>query len=349
MEKPTPSHPITINDVAQKVGLHKSTVSLALSGKGTIAAATRHRIQNTAREMGYEPNAMAQRLAQRQGTTTLCLFSGTLDVGLATEKVLRIQKMLSLHGFEAPLYTASSTEMQIAQIRQICRQRPRALILNAHYIHTDTFPELERYQKNGGILISYDAPLPLECDQVLFDREDNTYQATRHLLACGHRRIGFTLSGNSLSQSAEKLQTPRLQGFRKALEEDGVTYRPEWVFYNTTYEAGGAEMAQKYLSLAERPTALAIVNDYVALAFMAQVRKAGVRIPEDISIIGHDNQPIAAYCPVPLTAMNQPIEAITTAVVKRLLARLEGDTSPLEQTIIRGELTVRDSVRQLTV
>jgi DNA-binding LacI/PurR family transcriptional regulator len=184
---------------------------------------------------------------------------------------------------------------------------------------------------------------------VLFDREDNTYQATQYLLTRGHRRIGFTLAKNSPAQSTEKIQIPRLQGFRRALEEHGVTYRPDWIFYNATYEAGGAEMAQKYLELSERPTALAIVNDYVALAFMAQVRKAGVRIPEDVSVIGHDNQPIAAYCPVPLTAMNQPIETITTKVVERLLARLEGDTSPPNLTTIRGELTVRDSVRQLTV
>jgi LacI family purine nucleotide synthesis repressor len=130
-----------------------------------------------------------------------------------------------------------------------------------------------------------------------------------------------------------------------------VPFRDEWFFRTGTYEHGGAEMAKRFLAMKERPTALTIVNDYVALAFMVEVMRAGVRIPEELSVVGHDNQPIAAYCPVPLTSMTQPTQKIAQTVVELLMQRLEEDTedafdggafAPREQ-IITGDLVLRNS------
>src|SRR5579862_4591770 len=97
--------PPTIHDVAGALGLHKSTVSLALSGKGNLSTATRQRVLAAARELGYEPNPLAQRLARGHRNATVAIFSGLLDVGLTTEKILLIQKALSEHSLEVPIYT----------------------------------------------------------------------------------------------------------------------------------------------------------------------------------------------------------------------------------------------------
>ena len=85
-------------------------------------------------------------------------------------------------------------------------------------------------------------------------------------------------------------------GFARALGEFGVPVRDEWFFRNSNYELGGAEMALRFLTLPERPSAVCIVNDYVALAFTVEIMRAGLRVPQDVSIISHDNQPIASYC-----------------------------------------------------
>lgn len=338
--------------------MHKSTVSLALSGKGTISAETRRKVMSVARESGYEPNLMAQRLAHGQGSAMVCLFSGVLDVGLATEKILLIQKALTVLFLEAPIYTCydsgSTTEQngisQTAQMRQLCRQRPRAIICAAQRIHPAVFHELAEYQSRGGIVVSYDTPVPLPCDQVVFDRENNAYRAARYLLERGHRRIGLGMSQvgnvNNGASVTNDPQQHRIRGFRRALAEYGVPFRDEWFFRNTTYEKGGAEMAYQFFQLAERPTAIAIVNDYVALAFMVEVMRAGVRVPQDLSLIGHDNQPIASYCPVPLTSMTQPVEQIAQAVVNLLTYRINGAVLPdtPHTTCITGELVVRNSV-----
>lgn len=349
--KPDRRGPVTIQDVADELGMHKSSVSLALSGKGNLAAATRDRVASVARAMGYEPNPLAQRLSYGVNNSVVYIFSGVLDVGLATEKILLIQRHLNRLNLEVPIYTcgevlATDGNTQATQLRQLCLQRPRAVICAAQMVDNAVITELDNYQSHGGIVVTYDIPLPLPCDQVVFDREDNAYQAARHLIERGHTKLGLSISHpNSWTSTMHSVpQNLRVQGFKRALDEDGLPFHPEWLFENSTYEQGGAELAKNFLSLKERPTGLCIVNDYVALAFMAQIIRAGLRVPDDVSVIGHDNQAVAEYCPVPLTSISHPTEQIAHAVVELLSARLDGSDAPPRTITIHGKLESRQSV-----
>lgn len=336
--------PITIQDVADEMGMHKSTISLALSGRGNIAEKTRLRVMTKAREMGYSPNPLAQRLAFGGNNNVVYIFSGALDVGLATEKILLLQRHLNRLKLEAPIYTSGETNAE-EELRQLCLQRPRAIVCAAQMVEKKLLHELETYQKNGGIVVTYDITLPLECDQAVFDREDNAYQAARHLLEQGHRTLGLSISHPADWNQPNVPQNLRVQGFKRALAEFDVPFRSDWLFENPTYEAGGADLAQKFLALKKRPTGLCIVNDYVALAFMTQIMRAGLHVPDNVSIIGHDDQPIAEYCPVPLTCISQPVQKTIEAVVELLKARLEGSDEPLRTITIKGQLVQRQSVK----
>ena len=248
--------------------------------------------------------------------------------------------------YACPERAGDSGQSQAAQIKHLCRQRPRAIVCAAQMIAPDVFRELEAYQRAGGIVVSYDSPVPLACDQVIFDREDNAYQAARYLMERGHRQIGIGMSRTPawLSGAPAVPQAYRLKGFRRALEEFGALPREEWLFENPPYEEGGVAMARRFLRLSERPTGLCIVNDYVAFAFMVDVMRAGVRVPQDVSIVSHDNQPIASRCPVPMTSVSQPTEQIAQAVVSMLLERMEGYGGAPRTITVRGELVARDSV-----
>jgi len=348
---PTGRRTVTIHDVAAELGMHKSTVSLALSGKGNVSSATRARVMQVATEMGYQPNPLAQRLANGVNNSLVCLCSGGLDVGLTTEKVLLIQKQLGKLSLEVPIYTFSEWSNEIAnsqasQVRNLCRQQPRAIVCAAHALNPSVFEELNQYQIDGGIVVAYDIEVPINCDQVIFDRNDNAYQGAKYLIEQGHREIGIGLSVPE-QWHIDEGNTPqhqRLAGFRRALEEAGLPFREEWLFRHSTYEIGGAEMAKHYLESKQKPTALCVVNDYVALAFMVEMARHGIRVPEDVSLVGHDNQPVASYCPVPLTSISQPVERIATQVVELLAARLAGDRSDPKKSIIRGDLIERQSV-----
>lgn len=342
---------VTIHDVANALGMHKSTVSLALSGKGNVSLKTRAKVTEVANAMGYQPNPLAQRLAKGANNSLVCLCSGGLDVGLTTEKILLIQKELGKMALEVPIYTfaewsTDSSQSQAAQVRNLCRQHPRAIVCATHALNPVVFEELAHYQAKGGIVISYDAETPLECDQVIFDREDNTYQGAKYLIERGHTRLGIGLSFPDRwpSNNVAPQQNQRLAGFQRALKEAGLSFEEKWLYRNATYEIGGAEMARHFLEADERPTGLCIVNDYVTLAFMVEMANHGVRVPEDVSIVGHDNQPVAAYCPVPLTSISQPAEEIAHAVVDLLAERLAGSTEPPRKVILRGQLIERKSV-----
>src|SRR3954466_3940936 len=115
---------VTLQDVAGALGMNKSTVSNALSGKGNVSAKTRARIASVAQELGYEPNPLAQRLATGYRNETICLFSGMLDAGIATQKLLLIQQALAEWEMEPPIYscgkmTRDPARAQLTQIRQL--------------------------------------------------------------------------------------------------------------------------------------------------------------------------------------------------------------------------------------
>ncbi|MBV9469852.1 MAG: LacI family DNA-binding transcriptional regulator [Abitibacteriaceae bacterium] len=346
--------PVTIQHIADELGIHKSTVSYALAGKGRISASLRARILARAEELGYEPDPLAQRLANRAKSKVVCLCTGAFDPGRATEKIALIQAALTGRGLEVPIYTpAKATQdqgaSQAALLRQLRRQRPQAIICASFAFHAAAFRELEQYQHEGGIVVSYDIPVPLACDQVIYDREDNAYQGAHYLIERGHRRIGIGMSrmAKPLADPINLMQRLRYQGFERVMTEFGVPKRNEWFFQNSTFERGGAEMARHFLELKERPTGLCIVNDYVALSFMVEVIRAGVRIPKDVSIVGHDNLPIAAYCPVPLTSVAQPAEEIVDTVVALMMERIAGSTRPPRTITIKGRLVERQSVMAL--
>jgi DNA-binding LacI/PurR family transcriptional regulator len=231
------------------------------------------------------------------------------------------------------------------QMHRLCLQHPRAIVCSAQAINEGVFTELAAYQSKGGIVVSYDVPISLACDQVIFDREDNAYLAARYLIQQGHRDLGLALS-TPRQENGELYfnQNARLRGFKRALEEADLKLRREWIFEESTYEKGGAGLAMNFLALSKRPTGLCIVNDYMALGFMSAALRAGVRIPEDVSVIGHDNQDVAAFCPTPLTSATHPTSEIATAVVALLMDRLNGCTEPPRSLTIHSMVVERESV-----
>ena len=341
---------VTIHDVAAAVGISAASVSRALSGKDRISAQTRQDVLEAAQELGYEANVQAQNL-RRGHSNLIYLFSLELVMGLGMRKLQMIQSLLYQRGYQVPLhaYGYSDIEKDVDQkslMRSLWHQKPRAIVCSVGRMKKDAFVELNRYQEAGGVVVCYDAPVEVACDQVIFDRQDNTYQATRYLLELGHRRIGYFEVGNSRPSG------PRVEGLQCALSEYGVQVRPEWLFFgghSADYEEAGEHLAQQFLQLppAQRPSALSIVNDYVALAFMSVVQQAGLRVPQDVSVVGCDNRTIARHSNPPLTTISQPMEAIARGVVDTVCERLEGryEGSP-RRMVLRGELVKRQSTAE---
>lgn len=227
-------------------------------------------------------------------------------------------------------------------------QKPQAIICDLQDLNVAAMAEIEHFTRDGGIAVTYDYAHELSCDRVVFDREDNTYQAARHLLELGHTRIGLA---HHLLFDAAHLSERQL-GFARALAERGVQQRPEWSFggrCGIDYSAGGREIARQFLAMPvrKRHSALCIINDYAALSFITEVRRAGLNVPGDVSVVGHDDLLMVEHAAALLTTAAQPAQEIARQTVALLRSRLDNSYigSPRE-VVLRGELLVRHSTAQ---
>ena len=281
---------------------------------------------------------------------SIALFTLDLDLSVGTRKIKRIRQLLRERGFEVTIHACNypsvgDYEEAARELRLLVQQRPRAIVCNNTDLPRGVLGALDGYRAQGGVLVCYDRAVTVDCDHVVFDRRDNTGRAAEHLLKLGHRDIAL------FEVSCVQPNAARVEGFERALAQYGVLARSEWLRGSShldEFEANGVEMARYFLGLSPRPTAVCIVNDFAAIAFISEVQRAGVRVPEEVSVVGHDDHPIARYCNVPLTSVSHPVDAIAQAVVSLLLQRLNGDCqAPLRAETLRSELVVRRSTRSL--
>lgn len=350
MKKSSNNQQITLQHIADKMQLSLCTVSQALSGKGRVSAKTRERVCRVAQELGFEPNAMAQRLAHGGEDKSVALFALYLDLGVVTRKLQLLQRALHERGYNAPIHAfgdhvGSINVNQAELLRDLRRLRPKAIILNVDKLNDAAVGEMRQYIKKGGHVVTYDVPVDLACDKVLFDRSQNTYTAMRHLLDLGHREIGFYVGSWPVAG-----KNPRLAGLKNALAEFNAPLLQDWLDFsedanNFEYQQDkdlGTQLAEYYLSLKRRPSAMCLVDDVMALSFINTVCAHGLRVPEDVSVIGHDDLPLIRT--FGLTTVSHPVKAIADGVIGLLMDRLEdGYDGPPRTCTVHGELRVRHS------
>lgn len=341
---------MTMRDFAARIGVSKTTISKAFTQNGRIAPETRKAILKAADELGFLLNPHAQRLSNGRSTDQVYLFCAGAN-GSAGEKLWAIQQALTAVGLDAPVYSSSrldweSVDGQVTALEKLCRHRPHAIVCSTVILPPVALNVLHNYQKDKGIVITYDVPVDLNCDSVVFDRFDNTYRGTRFLLENGHRDIGIYFAGSLAAQHG--FLVPRLEGFRAALAEWGAPEHPEWCFDGNGSEASGARLFQKYWELSPRPTALVIVNEAAAAAFIHAAIRRGIRVPEEVSVVSNDGLPVGTYAAVPITTTTTPAPEIANAVVHLTLERLAQPERPPQRIVVQGELIVRESVASVT-
>lgn len=271
----------------------------------------------------------------------LVLSQPTLQ--LSIDILIGVEQAAKSRGYEVSLvYTENNPAQQARDIAWLKANEVSGIILFP--VDNALADEvLKQLQADGTPLVLIDRYIPgLETDYVVSDNLGGGYRATEHLLILGHRRIGFVYS------SAANLQTTsvcdRWRGYRKALEEYGLPYEEALVFPDMPLPPPTApNVYDNFVLRPDRPTAVFAVNDTVALAILQAAQRQGVRVPEDLALVGFDDLNFAAYLTPPLTTVAQPRMEIGVRATNLLINRFEGQTSSYQQVELPTNLIVRAS------
>ncbi|HET7399665.1 MAG TPA: LacI family DNA-binding transcriptional regulator [Intrasporangium sp.] len=328
------ARPVTMEDVAARAGVSRALVSIVFRGAPGAAEATRERVMAAARELDYQPDTRASRLGRsRTRTRTIGVVFG-VGHDFHGDVIDSIYAAAGPADYSVVLSGVTRRRSEEAAIRALLAERCEALLLLGSQLPALEMGRLATSAPVVSLLRPVRAPA---VGVVRSDDADGLGQAVRHLAGLGHVRIAH-LYGGRVAGAAE-----RRRGFRAAMSRLGPAAQPVELPGGLT-ERDGAAAAEAFLALPPgRPTAVAAFNDRSALGFVDVVRRAGVRVPEQVSVVGFDDIEQAAYDHVSLTTIHQDVEALGRAAVEHVCARLDGVCDPVRETVITPTLVVRGS------
>ena len=334
----------TSHDVARLAAVSRTTVSYVLNNSDSgiaISEATRQRVLDAARDLGYHPNAAARSLRrQRAGVVGLVTYDTSNRIGSNAFMWLVMDGVLSELG-------PSGTRLIVEAANDDRPDPCVSLVREGHVdglIVTGARPantELRVLHADGTPIVLWGRLSESDLPYVDIDNVAAARTAVEHLLDLGHTRIGCITNAPPLTDTAA---ADRLEGFRSALESRGLGVDESMVRSGHFDERSGLEAMTSLLERTERPTAVFVASDEVALGALKAARIAGLSVPSDLSIVGFDDLAVATFVEPPLTTIRVPAREIGNVAARALLDAVSASTS-LRKTahVLTTKLIVRDS------
>jgi LacI family repressor for deo operon, udp, cdd, tsx, nupC, and nupG len=348
---------VTQHELVARLGISRGTLHRVLTNSPLVKASTRERVLEELQRLNYTPNAIARGLKTKR-TRTIGI------IGPAAIRMSNIEKLNALHfaaqrqGYTVMVgYSDGSSEEDAQCIRDLSARMVDGFIVLSRGLQ-ESVPHYEQLRDAGVPFVSV-YPLPgLTADCAYVDTRRAFFDLTRHLIDYGHRKIGLMLDA-SVSLYSEN----REMGFREAMAKAGLPVNEDWLIRVTPDGAPVAadERSQKtlwqisdyqfgfwggsqLLARKDRPTALVCFSDEFAIGVLRAADLAGVKVPEELAIVGYDDKEPARFARVPLTSMHQPDEKLGAEAVQLLIMRIEGKL-PAKPVIrkLQATLVVRES------
>jgi LacI family transcriptional regulator len=348
---------VTMRDVATQSGFSSATVSIVLNNAPLaryIAPATKKRIEEVARKLGYRPNAMARFLRSKRTHSMGVMFFDITDPFCT----------LILRGIENSLYQASYVPIFAdahnqrnrfeRYLEMLLERHVEGLIVVANWLFVDIQLLADLSKRNiPAATIGWELPGDT-ISSVMVDNETGARLALEHLHQLGHRRIAFIRGPKMLIDSA-----PRWRGIQKFAQSAGieidpalVQQLPESLDPNSSFESG-FRFAEELLQRKKRFTALMAFDDLTALGAIRALAKAGVKVPEQCSVTGFDDVAVSALAVPSLTTVRQPMEAMGELAVNIVMEGINAELEKREWNIVshkmNPELVIRDSTRAVSL
>ncbi|WP_067572602.1 LacI family DNA-binding transcriptional regulator [Nocardia acidivorans] len=324
----------TMEDVASRAGVSRALVSLVMRNSPKVSDHRRRAVLQAAEELGYQPHLMARSLASRTSNIVGVMVSDLRNAFFA-DVVEGMDQAAQEAGLELILNTGRrSASREAAALASLLAFRPGGIILLSPVLPAASIRDAA--DRCAVVLVSRTSTMP-EVDTVNDDGELGAALAVDHLVALGHRRIVHLDGGAAFAAG------PRRKGYTAAMARHGL--EPMVIASEHTDEAGAAAVRSllNLFSPSNFPTALVCGNDFNAVGAMSALTEAGLRVPEDVSVVGYDNTSLAALRHVALTTIDQPRTDIGRLAVRALTERLrDGRTEPVRERL-EPSLVVRST------
>lgn len=332
---------VTIKDVARKVGVTPATVSMVINNKPRISEETRRKVLAAIEELDYYPHEGARSLVLKR-TNTLGVAAPFFTNYFVLETLGGIEAEVRQSDFNLVLYgTRGLLKTEDAVITKIARERKVDGLITVNL--TLTAKQLKYFQKNGTQVVCLEDEAE-GFDSVIADNASGAYQAAKHLIALGHKRMALV---NGPLRFAPVQQ--REEGFTRALKEAGLTLDPELRLETPNFRRDeGFDAGNQLLQMRHRPTAVFVAaGDTAATGVMLALKKNGVDVPKQMSVVGFDDQPFSELVEPALTTVRQPMQRMGVEAFHLLTAALKDPkTHQARKQVFPTELVIRQSTAE---
>ena len=326
----------TIREVAESAGVSYATVSHVINNTRLVSPETRQRVLAAMDALNYRPNALARSLRQGKTNTIGLVLPDSANPFFA-EISRSIEDEAFKKGYSVFLCnTELDTQRELFYVDVLSKKQVDGIIFVAAGDQPDSLDFLLRRRMP---VVMIDRELPqVEADAVLTDNKLGGFLATRHLLELGHKHIACIAGPSSITPSAE-----RIIGYRRALEESGLSYDESLILRGDYHARSGMEITHSILKMNPWPTAIFALNDLMALGALRAAAEAGYSVPRDLAVVGYDDLELSQFTNPPLTTVAQPKKEIGAQAINLLVDRMSQKTRPPSRLVIPPELIVRRS------
>jgi len=335
---------ITIYDIARLLGISASTVSRGLKNHPGVNIKTRVRIAETAAKLGYRSNSFATSLRKQQ-TRTIGAIIHELHSEFVILALAGIEKITNNAGYDLIIGHSSETMVkEVANAHNLFNKRVDGVIASLAY-DTTNLQHFEPFFRKKIPVVFFDrVEENNDGIQVVIDNFKAAYEATAHLIGQKCTRIA-----HSTANLQRNVYSQRLEGYRQALRDHGQTYNPDWTFVNDQSREAIREMAGNIVCMSPRPDAIFLTNDFCAAVCIQTFKQLGLRIPDDIAVVGFNNDTISQLMEPQITTIDYPGNEIGESAATHLIDLLNNPNDPTlhQKVVIDSKLIIRGSSRRI--
>ena len=305
----------TIKDVAREADVSVATVSRVFNDSGPVSETTRLRILEVAARLRYSPHGVARSLITNR-TSTIGVLLPDLYGEFFSEVIRGMDQAAQPGGYHLLVSSSHDAKDEIEAALRAMRGRVDGLIVMSP--HLDAPSLVANVPPTLPIVLLNCAVTENGYDALTIENERGAHEMVRHLLGLGHRTVAI-ITGEAGNHDAAE----RFRGYARAMREAGIVVPNEWEIPGDFTEASGYRAVASLLALRDRPTAVFAANDAMAIGALSALRDAGVRVPQDIAVVGFDDIPLARYMSPPLSSVHVAIAELGTRAVETLVHAID--------------------------